>query len=72
MSSKLYWRLVEDIRINPGPSGLNIPELKETAADEEIVAAVQSLERARAALHQKRALLRNNSGNLIEALLKKD
>ncbi|MCP4689489.1 MAG: hypothetical protein GY859_15655 [Desulfobacterales bacterium] len=67
--SKMYWRLIEDLGVQPGPSGLDIPELKENAADEEIIAAVRRLDSARASLRQKRALLRNNSGKLIESLM---
>ncbi len=68
--SRLYWQLIESLGIQPGPSGLNIPDLKETAADEDIVAAVRYLDNAKESLRQKRALLRDNSGQLIEALLK--
>lgn len=66
----IYWKIIDSLRIQPGPGGLNIPDLGEYAADKEIAAAIQHLDNASTQLRQKRTLLRNNSGKIMEALLR--
>ncbi len=68
--NNIYQQIIESLGIHPDPGGLNIPELSEAAADEEIAAAIHYLDNARISLRQKRALLKNNSTQLMAAFLK--
>jgi len=58
-------RTIPSQQVHTGPSGLNIPVLNDAATDDEIHAAIKSLDRATATLEQRRSGLSRNAADLI-------
>jgi flagellin-like hook-associated protein FlgL len=59
---------VHSQQLHAGPTGLNIPELPETATDEEIAAAIKDVEKARKTLGQRQSGLATDALNIQQFL----